>query len=476
MARSQYQYHPLTGPVWTAPVAESLAWLPEGQQQLPRALPRNQLGAYVPPFSDAVAVALLGWLPAGSLAVDRPVPNRLGFYVEPFVEAIDTARELGWFAQGVQPLPPERRRFDWGVLAPFQPPVSYDGSLFPWPSLIAPRLGERRGLGDSVEPFLQALYQPSGLQWIPEGRERGPQALGRSAPTWIILDPFPRAATFDPASLSWMPSAPPLLRRARQQGKFDWTEAVAGIYDPAGMDWHILPPRPWPLARRQQTWSLLSPLPITVSFDPALLQWLPYFPALQRQLERSRLGTYTLHPLPPADAFNPAHLAWLPYVPFPQRQLLVGRLGASVLYPLPPADAFDAALLEWLPYVPFPPCRLQVGRVGAYVLDVFPRPTVFDAALFPVIQTVIYRVLPRALRGDWVEPFVAALYRPEFLQWIPLGRQPWRGLPPNALGILVTDPSPPSGLPGYWIVSGPSAAWPGAGGIVGGWPTAEEDA
>jgi hypothetical protein len=339
VARSQYQYTPLVGPVWTAAVAASLAWLPAGCAQ-----------------------------PARSLA-----PNRLGDVVEPFVEAVRVARDLQWRTESRQPQPVERRRYDWTVLAPFQPAVGYD---------------------------------PAGLQWSPVIAWPA-RSSGFSRTAISVLSPFPIVTvSFDPAQFPWTEARTPRAPIERRVLGDAVEPFTAALYRPDGLQWQ---PTEWSkpqrgLGRGVQVWSLLDPLPLAgPAFDPTQFPWTEAR-APRAPIERRLLGD-TVEPFV-AALYRPDGLQWIP------AGLARGLRGLAPNVP------------TWV------------------ILNPLPQPTQFDPALVPIIQTVRWQTLARVLRGDLVQPFTAALYRPERLEWIPSGRQPWRGLVPNRLGWIVGDPLP----------------------------------
>lgn len=266
MARSQYQYQPLTGPVWRPPVAESLAWLPAGWTALPLPLERRRLDwTVLAPFQPPVGFdpAVFPW---SALVFPGALARRvLGEVVEPFTAALYRPDGLQW--QPSEWAKPQRGLVrgvpTWHLLDPFPLTVAFDPQLFPWTEARAPRAPvERRLLGDSVEPFVGALYRPEGLQWSPAGLPRGPRGLSAGVQTWVLLDPFPRGVFFDPASLTWQPSdrVPARVLAAIRTGSV--------IQEPLR------------------------------NFDPSKLQWLPGGRQPWRGLAPHRLGSTLLDPFP----------------------------------------------------------------------------------------------------------------------------------------------------------------------------------
>lgn len=336
---ARYQYQALTGPVWTAAVAASLSWLPAGNAQPARTLPR----ASSPPRTVGVAQvynpADLAWNVASARLNIQPRAVVLG-----------------------------------GVLAPFQPPASFDPATLVWmPRGIQPIrvIGPLLRDATVLPPFMTPPFDPAHLAWMSRGQQPV-RVLPQARPgTWSVVVAQVPISSFDPATLQWMPAGFAVPQRTQLRSQRDYTEVVAGLYDPAGLDWLIQVPRAnLASPRAGPTWVLLSPLPIPpVSYDPSGLQWMP------------------------------------------------AGLGRG-------------------------PRSLAPGVATWGLLDPLPRLTIFDPATLPIIQTVRWQMLPRALRGDVVQPFTAALYRPDGLQWLPTGRQPWRGLIPNRLGWVAGSALP----------------------------------
>jgi hypothetical protein len=175
--RSQYQYQPVTGPVWREPVAGRLAWLPEGQQPA-RALQPNRLGDYAQPAFDALyRPAGLQWQSVDDYT-GRPLPRaRLDGSIYPLqppaVAAYDPSR-LEWMAAGrqpwralpyalrgsyvIDPVPPVNpAHLSWSPYATYTgktlPRVRLDWSIYP------------------LQPPALVPYDPRGLQWMALGRQ-----------------------------------------------------------------------------------------------------------------------------------------------------------------------------------------------------------------------------------------------------------------------------------------------------------------
>jgi hypothetical protein len=173
------QYQPVTGPVWRAPVAESLSWLPTGAP-LPRAL-------------------------AG--------PPRICFWVlEPiFQPQVYNPAGLQWLLEGQPRARDPERRDAYTVL----PPRQYDPAGLQWLLMGQPRLADappRRGaiVLDPLPRFV-VVYDPAGMQWVLAGQPI-PRAAARGQ-GWTLLDPFPLPAAppgggTDPMDRLWQDSAP----------------------------------------------------------------------------------------------------------------------------------------------------------------------------------------------------------------------------------------------------------------------------
>jgi hypothetical protein len=94
--RTQLQYQPVTGPVWSEPVASRMQWLPQGRE-FARGLPPNRLGDFVqPPFAALYKSEGLQWLPGGQQPA-RTIPQaRIGDFSRPEFEALYKAERLEW--------------------------------------------------------------------------------------------------------------------------------------------------------------------------------------------------------------------------------------------------------------------------------------------------------------------------------------------------------------------------------------------
>lgn len=115
--RTQLQYQPVTGPVWSEPVASRMQWLPQGRE-FARGLPPNRLGDFAqPPFEALYKSEGLQWLPGGQQPT-RSIPQaRVGDFARPEFEALYKPERLEWISSdryaGRQLL---RSAYDYSVL------------------------------------------------------------------------------------------------------------------------------------------------------------------------------------------------------------------------------------------------------------------------------------------------------------------------------------------------------------------------
>lgn len=237
--RSQYQYQPVTGPVWREPVAEKLAWLPRAQQPA-RALPPNRLGDFVqPPFQALYKPEGLQWTPA-----DRYAGKALAYSLTRYtvLDPIPPAdpKQLSWQPQDRyygRPLP--RALLDWSVYPQQVTAAAYDPQRLEWaPQGRAPQIPtERRILGDFAQPAFVALYDPRRLEWQAQDRYYG-RALQRSPFDWTVFQQPIVVQAFDPKTLDWMPrgTAPRVPIELRRVGDFQ-QPAFDALYKPAGLQW-----------------------------------------------------------------------------------------------------------------------------------------------------------------------------------------------------------------------------------------------
>jgi len=154
--RIQFQYQPVTGPVWREPVAEKLAWLPRAQQPV-RGLPPNRLGDFAqPPFDTLYKVEGLQWIPS-----DRYAGRALAYSLTRYTV--------------LDPIPPVNPRLlDW------LPKDRYYG-----------RALSRSFNNWSVNsPFIVVpAYDPQNPEWVPNGRWQPQRTVGFIYVGGWVIDP-----------------------------------------------------------------------------------------------------------------------------------------------------------------------------------------------------------------------------------------------------------------------------------------------
>lgn len=323
----------------------ALSWLPTNA--VPIYPERRRLGDAVEPFTETLYKPEgLQWKPSEApLARPLPRPTQGWNLLDPFplppVVAFDPAH-LAWMPRGQQPV----RDLPRASAPPRTVGVAqlYDPAALSWlgPPAPIPELPELRQPSSVLSPFPipGTPYDPAGLQWIPGGRapvrelprvwvDRTEVAAGLYDPagldwfiqaarpnpplpaarqSWTVFSPFPVApVTYDPATLSWMPAGSPFGPRELPRARSDWTESVAGLYDPAGLDWFVQVGRPnFSAPRSIPTWVILDPLPIPPPpFDPAHLAWIASGRVPIRILERAYPGIVVLDPLSIVDVTPP---------------------------------------------------------------------------------------------------------------------------------------------------------------------------
>jgi hypothetical protein len=210
--RSQYQYQPVTGPVWREPVAEKLAWLPRVQQPA-RGLP----------------------------------PNRLGDFVRPEFEALYKAERLEWWPEdSYRGRALSRAPNDWSIYPQQVAPAAYDPTDLEWTPQGRPPQNqfERRRLGDFAQPPYPALYDQSRLEWTVEDRYYG-RSLPRARLDWTAFQHPIVGQVFDPQTLDWMPrgTAPRVPVELRRIGDFG-QPAFEALYKPEGLQWLLTGQQP----------------------------------------------------------------------------------------------------------------------------------------------------------------------------------------------------------------------------------------
>lgn len=206
--RSQLQYTPLVGPVWSEPVAEKLAWLPSVQQP-GRGLPPNRLGDFVrPEFEALYKPAQLEWTPRGQQPARNLPPNRLGDFVRPEFQALYKSERLEWIpSDRYAGRTLARSAYDYSVLVQLVSAPAYDPQTLEWLARATyPQVPvERRILGDFQQPGFDALFKPEQLQWFPSDRYAG-RSAARALNDWTVLVQLVTVPFYDPQNLEWQPS------------------------------------------------------------------------------------------------------------------------------------------------------------------------------------------------------------------------------------------------------------------------------
>lgn len=301
---AQLQYTPVTGPVWTEPVAEKLAWLPSGQ----------------PP------------------ARDRP-PHRLGWYCRPEFEALYQPEGLQWTPEdSYSGRSPAQARLDWTVLIELVAAPPFDPQSLEWlPSGSQPQVPiERRNLGAFAQPGFAALYRPETLEWLAEQVYFG-RTLPRAPLDWTVLQ-RPIVTAFDPSTLDWSPHGAarqlPVERRILGdlvQPSFD------ALYRPERLEWRVEQVYFGKvLARAVLDWTILQQ-PISAAFDPQVMDWAPRGNPWQAAAERRLLGAFAQ---PAFDAlYRPERMEWALTGLQPARPLSGTWTGYWITDPTTPASA-----------------------------------------------------------------------------------------------------------------------------------------
>lgn len=275
--RSQYQYQPVTGPVWREPVAEKLAWLPRVQQ------PARQ-----------------------------QVCGRVGDFARPEFEALYKPERLEWTPAdrySGRALP--RAANDWSIYPQLVAAPAYDPRALEWsPQGRYPQVqSERRRLGDFQQPPFVALYDPSRAEWQAQDRYYG-RSLKRPPLDWTIFQQPIAGQVFDPTTLDWMPrgTAPRVLVELRKVGDFQ-QPAFDALYKPAGLQWwqpERYSGKPLPASRVDWT---VWPQPVAAPYNPQVMDWQARGSYPRVPVELRRIGTFVQ---PPFQAlYKPEGLQWL---------------------------------------------------------------------------------------------------------------------------------------------------------------------
>jgi hypothetical protein len=277
--RSLIQYQPITGPVWSEPVASRLAWLPQGRE-FARGLPPNRLGDFAQPSVDAIyKPARLEWTPTGQQPARNLPPNKLGDFARPEFEALYKPERLQWVpAERYFGRAAPRGSFDYSFLVQLVTAAAYDPQTLGWlPSeryygraiAASPKLFQGFAL---VGPA--PAYDPQRLEWIPSGRAPQPPLELRR------LGDFQQPgfdSIYKAEALQWQPRGKPepLPPETRRLGDFQQPQFAAS-YKSEGLQW--FPADRYygkSLARALNDWSVLVQLVTVVAYDPKSLEWQP---------------------------------------------------------------------------------------------------------------------------------------------------------------------------------------------------------
>lgn len=273
MASYQYQYQPVTGPVWREPVASRLAWLPSVQQPA-RSLPPNRLGDYArPEFQALYPSEGLQWLPT-----DR-------YAGQPLAYSLQRAFVL-------DPFPPTPRLLEW------QTRDRYAGQKLP--QILR---------GEFVQPSFDALYKSEGLQWQWSDRYVG-RILSRALLDWSVYPLQIIVPAYDPKNLEWTPkgTSPQVQIELRRLGDFA-QPAFDALYKFERLEWK--PEDHYGARSLQNGRADYAFVQLTVSaYDPQKLEWLSS--DRYRSTAQPRSSTdYSVYPLQvTATVYDPARLEW----------------------------------------------------------------------------------------------------------------------------------------------------------------------
>lgn len=269
---NRYQYQPLTGPIWRAPVAAALAWLPSGNVQPLRTLASAlRIGCFAlepilaptPSYNPNV----LDWnVPPAVIQRRLPLGQRDQTVGVPFA-ALYRPDGLQWLPL----VPPSWRqavvgRLGCGVLDPIPPPNPAHLAWLPyhpplWRRVLVGRLGDT--VLDPIPPV-----NPAHLGWLSVAPFPSRLVPVRAGGT--VLSPFPVAPAYDPAGLQWVYYAPPLWRvwTAGRLGSvvFHPVPIPAAPFDPAGLQWLLTgAPRPF-IVRVSPAFTVTDPTPRLSAF------------------------------------------------------------------------------------------------------------------------------------------------------------------------------------------------------------------
>jgi len=335
--RSQYQYQPVTGPVWREPVADRLAWLPRPIVAQPqRQLARGRIEPFVaPPFEALYKPALQDWTPEGQQPA-RGLPRAL---------------------------------LDWTVYPPRVVAAGYDPAVMDWLAYLASpvRLPEIRR-AEFAQPGFEALYKPEGLQW--QASITQPTRGLLAGRPWFAWVPVAGAPLYDPQRMEWAPSWQP-IGRALPRAALDYSiyplqPPSAPGYDPSDLAW--LTRGIYPQNRTETRRPEFARPEFEVLFKPEGMQWEPRGQVKQVPIERRVLGDFASPPF--ESLYKPAGLQWEPSDSYYGRALPRARTDATTAAPIIHSlQAYNPATLEWEPSGSAPQIiipRPAVGQLWAF--------------------------------------------------------------------------------------------------------------
>lgn len=194
-------------------------------------------------------------------------------------------------------------------------------------------------VGCFVVPFVAAIAVATNLAWLPGGNVRVLALQPRVA--YSIVAPFQPPASFDPSQ--FVQTGTLTVVSVERRRPSEMVEPItAALYRPEGLQWSPTGAYANRPPRLVQTWSLLSPAPVVVAFDPAAFPWLSgsQIRALERRAPGNIVQPFT------AALYRPERLEWIPKGNMPWRGQVSNRLGSSAIDPLPHATVVVALPLE----------------------------------------------------------------------------------------------------------------------------------
>lgn len=276
MAEQLLQYQPITGPVWTEPVAEKLAWQPRDRysgKPLARA-PLRDYSVYPlqPPAVPGYDPNVLDWQARDSYA----------------------GRALA------------RARFDVTVRSLEPIAVAYNPNALDW--LARDRYSGRalaRGRLDYGEPS-QFAFVYDLADWFPSDRYAG-RPLPRTVPRdWTVLPPRVVAVAYDPSTLEWQPKGrePRVPLEVRRLGDFAQPPFVAPAYDPRTLEWIPQGRAPRVPVERRVLGDFQQP-PFAALYRPERLEWQPCDRYYGRPIPFGRQGYTWAFSIPISEITEP---------------------------------------------------------------------------------------------------------------------------------------------------------------------------